>query len=253
MRLQTSSPEPLKREDPISTTPSQPLPRLKVNIPYDQQLGQLRGHLEDLQIKYTEKHPDIVMTKKKIKDLEQKIAASREEAGDTKVMAGTNLDLNIFYKEMESQLAVTELEVKRLKDEESKTKAMIGEFHMRIENTSIRELAMTDMTRDYQNFNQTYQSLLRKSQEAQTAENLERHQKGEQFKIIDPARIPEKPFKPDIPKILLFGLLMGMGSGFGIAFFREQMDRSFKDAEDLETTLGFKVLANIPKIEKKAA
>jgi capsular polysaccharide biosynthesis protein len=44
-----------------------------------------------------------------------------------------------------------------------------------------------------------------------------------------------------------------MGLGFGMAFFREQMDRSFKDAEDLETTLGFKVLANIPKIEKKAA
>jgi capsular polysaccharide biosynthesis protein len=44
-----------------------------------------------------------------------------------------------------------------------------------------------------------------------------------------------------------------MGSGFGLAFFREQMDHSFRDAEDLETTLGFKVLTNIPKIEKKAA
>lgn len=265
MRIQmasTPSPEPLTREDPLSTTPSQPLPRLNVKSPYDQQLGQLRGHLADLQTKYTEKHPDIVMAKKKIADLEQKIAASREEAGEAKVdgktipspqMTGTNLDFNPFYKEMESQLAATELEIKRLKDEESRIKAMIGEFHMRIENTSIRELAMTDMTRDYQNLSETYQSLLRKSQEAQTAENLERRQKGEQFKVVDPARIPEKPFKPDIPKILLFGLLMGMGSGLGIAFFREQMDRSFRDAEDLETTLGFKVLANIPKIEKKAA
>jgi capsular polysaccharide biosynthesis protein len=36
-----------------------------------------------------------------------------------------------------------------------------------------------------------------------------------------------------------------------MAFFREQMDHSFRDAEDLEATLGFKVLANIPKIEKK--
>jgi polysaccharide chain length determinant protein (PEP-CTERM system associated) len=258
----TLSPEPLKREDPLSTTPSQPLPRLNVKSPYDQQLGQLRGHLADLQTKYTEKHPDIVMAKKKIADLEQKIVAGREEAEEAKgegktipspQMTGTNLDFNPFYKEVESQLVATDFEIRRLKDEESKIKAMIGEFHMRIENTSIRELAMTDMTRDYQNLNETYQSLLRKSQEAQTAENLERRQKGEQFKIIDPARIPEKPFKPDIPKILLFGLLMGMGSGFGIAFFREQMDRSFRDAEDLETTLGFKVLANIPKIEKKAA
>ena len=42
-----------------------------------------------------------------------------------------------------------------------------------------------------------------------------------------------------------------MGCGFGMAFFREQMDRSFRDAEDLEATFGFKVLANIPKIEEK--
>ena len=242
--------------------PSQPLPRLNVNSPYDQQLGQLRGYLADLQTKYTEKHPDIVMTKKKIKDLEQKIAVSREEAGDAKVegktipspqMAGTNLDFNPFYKEMESQSAATELEVKRLKDEESRIKAKISDYRTRVENAPVRELAMANLTRDYQNTKESYHSLLNKSQEAQQAENLERRQKGEQFKVIDPARIPEKPFKPDVPKILLFGLLLGMGSGFGMAFFREQMDRSFKDAEDLETTLGFKVLANIPNIEKKAA
>jgi capsular polysaccharide biosynthesis protein len=41
-----------------------------------------------------------------------------------------------------------------------------------------------------------------------------------------------------------------VGSGFGMAFLREQMDRSFRDAEDLEATFGLKVLANIPKIEK---
>ena len=54
-----------------------------------------------------------------------------------------------------------------------------------------------------------YASLLKKSQEAQQAENLERRQKGEQFKVIDPARIPEKPYRPDIPKILLIGLCSG--------------------------------------------
>jgi polysaccharide chain length determinant protein (PEP-CTERM system associated) len=265
IRLQlasTPSPEPLKREDPLSTTPSQPLTRLNLKSPYDQQLGQLRGYLADLQTKYTEKHPDIVMTKKKIADLEQKIAASREEVGETKVdektipspqMTGTNLDFNPFYKEMESQSAATELEIKKLKEEESRIKAKLSDYRARIENTPVRELAMANLTRDYQNTKENYNSLLKKSQEAQQAENLERRQKGEQFKVIDPARIPEKPFKPDIPKILLFGLLLGMGSGFGIAFFREQMDRSFRDAEDLETTLGFKVLANIPKIEKKAA
>jgi uncharacterized protein involved in exopolysaccharide biosynthesis len=154
---------------------------------------------------------------------------------------------------MEGQLAATDWEIKRQKDEEARTKAKIAEYQARIDNMPVRELAMANLTRDYQNNKETYQSLLKKNEEAQRAENLERRQKGEQFKVIDPARIPEKPFSPNILKILLFGFLLGTMSGFGMAFFKEQTDRSFRDAEDLETTLGFKVLANIPKIEKKAA
>jgi uncharacterized protein involved in exopolysaccharide biosynthesis len=97
----------------------------------------------------------------------------------------------------------------------------------------------------------TYERLLQKSQSAQQAENLEKRQKGEQFRIVDPARVPEKPFSPDIPKILLIGLFAGIGGGFGLAFLREQMDRSFRESGDVEITLGLKVLAAIPKIEEK--
>jgi uncharacterized protein involved in exopolysaccharide biosynthesis len=148
---------------------------------------------------------------------------------------------------------VTEKEIERLKEEDAKVRAQIAKYSERVEKTFTREQEIALLTRDYQNTKEAYQSLLKKSQEAQQAENLERRQKGEQFKVIDPARTPGMPFKPDIPKILIFGLLLGIGSGFGLAFFREQMDRSFRDAEDLEATLGLKVIANIPKVEKKAA
>ena len=49
-----------------------------------------------------------------------------------------------------------------------------------------------------------------------------------------------------------FGLALGLGLGLAMTFIREQMDRSFRDAEDLETALGQKVLASIPKIENGA-
>jgi uncharacterized protein involved in exopolysaccharide biosynthesis len=174
---------------------------------------------------------------------------SKKKKDDEKL----DVESNPFYKEMESQVVATELEIKRLKEEESKIKARIAGFQARVENTPVRELGMANLTRDYQNTKETYQSLLKKSQEAQQAENLERRQKGEQFKVIDPARIPEKPMQAKVFRILLAGLLLGMGSGLGMAFLREQMDRSFRDAEDLEATMEFKVLANIPRIQKKAA
>jgi polysaccharide chain length determinant protein (PEP-CTERM system associated) len=246
-------------------------PFTPIRDPQEVQLEQFKNQLADLQTKYTEKHPDILVIKKRIAELEAKIekdksgkkngesvtvselSAPPKETKKEKKEEKSEVRLNPRYKEMESQLIATELEIERLKEEEGKVKAQINIYRQRIENTPLREQAMTLISRDYQNTKENYQTLSKKSQEAQQAENLERRQKGEQFKVIDPGRIPEKPFRPDIPKILLFGLLLGMGSGFGLAFFREQMDRSFRDAEDLETTLGFKVLTNIPKIEKKAA
>ena len=217
------------------------------------QLEQLRYQLSDMQIKYTGKHPDILIVRKKIAELEVEIEKAKLEKEEGLEIEEKTLSIDPRYNEIEDRLMLTEREIERLKEEDAKIRAQMAKYSERVEKTFGRELEITNLTRDYQNAKETYQSLLRKSQEAQQSENLERRQKGERFKVIDPARTPGMPFKPDIPKTLLFGLLLGIGSGFGLAFFREQIDRSFRDAEDLETTLGLKVIANIPKVEKKAA
>jgi polysaccharide chain length determinant protein (PEP-CTERM system associated) len=217
------------------------------------QLEQLENQLSDLQAKYTEKHPDIQVVRKRIAELEAEIEKGKLEKEKGLKEGGKGRSVNPRSREIRDQLILTEREIERLKEEDAKLRVQMAKYSERVEKTFTREQEMALLTRDYQNVRETYQALLKKSQEAQQAENLERRQKGEQFKVIDPARIPGMPFKPDIPKILLFGLLLGLGSGFGMAFFREQMDRSFRDAEDLEATLGLKVIANIPKIESKAA
>lgn len=223
------------------------------------QLSRLKSQLEDLQTKYTDNHPDIRSTKKKIADLEKKLAenkANPETAGSGKKgKDGDSLaeQYNYFQEERKTQLILLDKEIRRLHKEDEKVRATIAAYQGRIENTPIRELALSTMIRDFNNVNESYQTLIKKSSEAQQAENLERRQKGEQFRIIDPARVPEKPFKPDTLKVVLIGLALSLGAGVGVTFIREQMDHSFRDAEDLETTLGLKVLANIPKIEKEAA
>ncbi len=230
-----------------------------VRPPMVVQLSQLKGTLEELQAKYTDNHPDIVVTKKKIADLEKRLADSQTvSAGPEASKKGKNADpvqeqYNIFQAERKTQLGLIDREIARLKKEDEKVRAQIAQYQGRIESTPIRELTLSNLTREFNNLNETYQSLLKKSAEAQQAENLERRQKGEQFRIVDPARVPVKPFKPDIPKVLLIGLVLAIGSGLGLTFVREQMDHSFRDAEDLEVTLGLRVLANIPKAERKAA
>jgi uncharacterized protein involved in exopolysaccharide biosynthesis len=293
-----------------SPFPPPPQPKIEPKDPLEVQLEKLKASLKELQMRYTDKHPDIILTKKTIKDLEAQVETARvkkeaeekrledqkraEQAGDEgkkkEVLSQIRVtplappgketpikkeapprkeapvekvddraekqELMRLYqrqKEVESQLVATDLEIERLKEEEGRIQAQIARYRERIENTPIREQAITDLTRDYQNTREAYNALLQRTQEAQRAENLERRQKGEQFRIVDPARVPEKPFKPDIPKVLLIGLFMAGGVGLGAAFFREQMDRSFRDAGDLEVAVGLRVLANIPKVKAEPA
>ena len=70
-------------------------------------------------------------------------------------------------------------------------------YQARVESTPTRESELIELTRDYDTLQKTYTSLLGKKEDSKIAANLERRQIGEQFKILDPARMPERPFSPD--------------------------------------------------------
>ena len=217
--------------------PEKPAPA-EMAASYETQRDALKKALEDLKSKYTDSHPDVITAKKKLAAFE----ANKETQNPTK---------DPRYRELYNQLTMTDMEIKRLNNEEGDIATQINRYRARVEAMPMREQDMASLAREYQNTKDAYDRLLKKSQEAQQAENLEKRQKGEQFKVIDPARTPEKPFSPDIPKILLIGLVAGLASGLGLAFLREQLDRSFHDAEDAELALGLNALAIIPRIEEE--
>ncbi len=199
---------------------------------YEAQLDDMRKKLAELQARYTERHPDVIALKRKITEMER-----RKDV--------FNINNDPRYRELE-------MEIQRRQQESEKLRAQISQYRARIEGATVREQQMSSLVQEYENTKKLYDSLLKKSEEAQQAENLERRQKGEQFRVVDPARVPEKPVQPDIPKTILIGLFGGIACGLGGIFAREQLDRSFRDPEDIEATLGFKVLANIPKIVTRA-
>ncbi len=81
--------------------------------------------------------------------------------------------------------------------------------------------------------------------------NLERKQEGEQFSVLDPANLPDKPSFPNRPLFALGGLGGGLGLGLGIAFLLEMKDSSFKTERDVEFALHLPVLAMVPEIEPR--
>jgi polysaccharide chain length determinant protein (PEP-CTERM system associated) len=231
------------------------------------QWNNLNRDLNNAQSKYTENHPDVVDLKRKIANLEPKVKGLLEKQGASTEGQNTTVqgEINVRnlitpnaaleaertltrYKEQYNQAV---LEVKRLKEEENNLKDQIALYQRRIEDTPKRELELGLLSRDYEHLKLNYQSLLDKKMKAQMSENLERKQQGEQFKVLDPARIPERPFKPDRNRILLMGALIGLGLGLGLTWFREFMDQSFRTVSDVEEYLGIPVLATIPNLKEE--
>jgi polysaccharide chain length determinant protein (PEP-CTERM system associated) len=249
----------LQKEMASSSPTAEPAaePGAKKKGYYESQRESLGRTLEELRTRYTESHPDVIATKKKLADLETKKdpieTIDAKDTKDAKARDAYDVKKDPRYQGLNNQLAFTDMEIARLGEDERNIASQIGKYRARIEQTPAREQDMASLLREHQSMKESYERLLQKSQSAQQAENLEKRQKGEQFRVIDPARTPEKPFSPNVNKILLIGLFAGIGGGFGLAFFREQLDRSFHDSGDVEITLGLKVLATIPRIEESTA
>jgi len=256
-----------------TTSPEELLMASGPDDPLIVQYNNLKRELTNAQLRYKDSHPDVIDLKRKIANLEPKVKELYEKQEAEMKEIAKNLQKETKKQDLppppimdpntERLIAqYTErynaalLEAKRSREEAKYLKEQIILYQRRIEDTPRREQELMLLTRDYELLKTNYQSLMDKKIQAQMAENLERKQQGEQFKILDPARIPENPIKPDRNKILLIGAFIGLALGFGLAWFRESLDQSFHTVSDVESFLEIPVLATIPDLkeeEKKAA
>ena len=119
----------------------------------------------------------------------------------------------------------------------------------RVQSSPAVEQQYKELTRGYQTALDSYNELQKKRDEAAMAAELQRKQQGEQFRVLDPANLPDKPSFPNRPLFAAGGLGGGLALGLGIAFLLEMQDTSLKTERDVEFALRLPVLAMIPEIE----
>jgi capsular polysaccharide biosynthesis protein len=108
---------------------------------------------------------------------------------------------------------------------------------------------MVELMRDYTTLQAQYTNLLAKREDSRIAANLERRQIGEQFRLLDPARLPEKPFSPNRERINLMGLAAGLAVGLALIVLLEYRDSTFKTDDEISAVLSLPVLAVVPLME----
>ena len=122
-------------------------------------------------------------------------------------------------------------------------------------NAPAREAEWSSLTREYGEMKRHYDFLVSQNLQARSALNLERNQRGSQFKIEDSALLPSKPIKPDFRRIIMLALLAGAGLGGGLALILEMADSSFRHPNDLEESMkeqyGLEMICAIPHFPLK--
>jgi len=115
-----------------------------------------------------------------------------------------------------------------------------------------QEQELQRLTRNYEVYNQTYRNLQGRLERAKVTQRLGDSDEGTKFKVLEPARLPLRPVSPNMLKIFIFSLFLGMFTGAGLAFIVEYLDQSFQSADDLKAALELPVIGSISKIITEA-
>lgn len=218
------------------------------------ELAKATKDLADMRLRLRDSHPDVVRQQRVVADLEVKAAseaaAASTPAGQRRIVRVDPVEAARLTRveDIRTELDSLGRQIEQKEQEELRLRTVIGDYQGRVESAPARESELTELMRDYETLQRSYTSLLTKKEEAQVSANLERHQIGEQFKVLDPARLPEKPYSPNRPLFIALGSALGLGIGVLLAGFLEFRDTSLKSDADVVATLMLPVLATIPEL-----
>ena len=210
-----------------------------------QEKHRLEGELWNLKRQFTDTYPDVITAKEQLNNLNARLAAMPEPAADSSDSydSNTQIRLSLISKEMQ-----------RRKQQQASLQQQIQSYQGKVDSVPILETQLAELTRNYETSRQNYQSLLDKTFSAGMSEELERKQQGRRFTVLDPARTPEKPVKPNRLLFIagVFGFALLLPTGVTICVYL--MSGAIKSEKELKGMLPIKipVLGTIPPISSKA-
>ena len=210
-----------------------------------EQLTRLNEELRRMRTVYSEKYPDVIRLKQEIASLERDLAEGKttpRETGKTPAPASPYV---LRLRQMQSDV---DSEINILKGEEKRLRAALTSYIGRVENAPRREQEFRELSRDYESTRENYASLMKRYEEAQLAENMEQRQKGEQFRVIDPAFPSAEPTAPNRLRYLLMVLAGSAALAVAAVVLAEQLNASFHSVDDLRALSTVPVLLTIPLI-----
>jgi len=220
-------------------------PAAKAPQPEAERLSQLNAQLADLRSKhFTDEYPDVARLNAEIEQLKRRAAqqttARDATAGNAEAVTQAN-----------TALAEIATELQALKEEERGLRQSIAQYQARVENGPKWQQELQDLSRDYGTVKDRYDSLAKRYEEAQLAEDLEQGRSAEQFRILDGAIPPREPIAPARPRLLAMGVVFAIGLAIASVVGAEKLDTTFHSVDELRAFVGGAAVASLPLIPSR--
>src|SRR6266850_6038855 len=217
-------------------------------------LTRLKEELTRLRTQFSEKYPDVVRVAGEVAALERELAEKpRESKPEDKPAPSGSSPMTPYVLRLKEAIGDVEADIKVFKGEEKRLREGIAAYQARVENVPRREQEFRELSRDYDSTRELYQTLLKRYEEAQLAENMEQRQKGEQFRVLDPAIPNSAPAAPNRAQLLAIALAGCAGLAMAVVMLAEKVDTSFHAVDDLRSFSAVPVLVSIPLIVTQSA
>lgn len=211
-----------------------------------------RKQLDQLLLRFTEQHPDVVNARRIVRDLEQQQQRENERRADggTSGRGGTTTTTvpNKVYQDIKIQLVDAEAKVAALRARVADVESRLNQTRNAAATVPAVEAEYTQLTRDYQVNKQSYDQLLARRESAQLSGSMDATAGVGEMRVVDPPRVGAMPVTPNRP-LLLAGVLVGsLVAGIGFAFLREQLSPTFFDVRSLRAVTGASVLGSVSRV-----
>jgi len=190
---------------------------------YDERIKSLEEELDRLTLRFTDLHPDVIETKALLESLEE--SRSKEiEAFLTADGDEQNQPLSELNREIKLEASRLESQIASLRVKESDLQSKIAGLESKVDLIPQIEAESSALNREYGVTKQKYEELLSRRESADLSRRADVSAEDLQFRIIEPPLLPKRPSGPNRLIFYTAVLILGFGSGIGIAFLISQLN-----------------------------
>lgn len=206
-------------------------------------IQETQARLDDMLLRFTDKHPDVIALRQTLADLKQRRQAELEalKRGDAGAAVATGASANPVYQSIQLALNQADVEIAGLRGELSDHQQKVTELRRMVDTMPQVEAEYARLNRDYNVNKAQYTALVERLQKAKLGEEAE--ERGSvRFEIIDPPTADFHPVSPKRTLLLLIALVAALAIGGGIAYLLTTIRPVFHTARQLGEVTGAAIL-----------